>query len=65
MNPCPICKAHVAKGRPENPQAPFCSARCKAVDLGRWLAGAYSLPVRDEAPGEAELAQVMGTRGEA
>lgn len=65
MNPCPICKAVVAKGRPENPHAPFCSARCKAVDLGRWLGGAYALPVRDEAPGEADLAQAMAARGDA
>jgi endogenous inhibitor of DNA gyrase (YacG/DUF329 family) len=27
---------------------PFCSARCKAVDLGRWLTGAYTIPGTDE-----------------
>jgi uncharacterized protein len=27
---------------------PFCSARCKNVDLGRWLTGAYAIPVRDD-----------------
>ncbi|MDO9015779.1 MAG: DNA gyrase inhibitor YacG [Deltaproteobacteria bacterium] len=53
---CPICKAVVRAGRPENPSAPFCSSRCRDVDLGRWLDGAYSIPVRDELPSEEELA---------
>ena len=24
---------------------PFCSERCRTIDLGRWLGEAYSLPV--------------------
>jgi uncharacterized protein len=24
---------------------PFCSDRCKQVDLGRWMMGAYTVPV--------------------
>ncbi|MEW9807830.1 DNA gyrase inhibitor YacG [Mesorhizobium sp. ZMM04-5] len=41
--PCPEC------GRPSTRDAyPFCSARCKDVDLGRWLTGAYAIPVREE-----------------
>lgn len=38
---CPVC------GRPvtgEAPFRPFCSARCRQVDLGRWLAGDYAIP---------------------
>jgi len=35
---CPICKATVRKG---NDYEPFCSQRCKMVDLGRWLGGHY------------------------
>ncbi|RTM07131.1 MAG: DNA gyrase inhibitor YacG, partial [Hyphomicrobiales bacterium] len=27
---------------------PFCSARCKDIDLNRWLKGAYVIPGRDE-----------------
>jgi uncharacterized protein len=35
-SPCPICgKPAVAR------HAPFCSARCGQVDLGRWLNGRY------------------------
>ncbi|WP_431282743.1 DNA gyrase inhibitor YacG [Humitalea sp. 24SJ18S-53] len=37
--PCPIC------GRaPVAPHRPFCSDRCRQVDLGRWLTGAYVVP---------------------
>ena len=40
---CPVCrKPTVAAYRP------FCSRRCADVDLGRWLTGAYAIPV-DEA----------------
>ena len=36
---CPIC------GKPATPQAqPFCSERCRDVDLNRWLSGNYSIP---------------------
>jgi endogenous inhibitor of DNA gyrase (YacG/DUF329 family) len=32
---------------------PFCSARCKDVDLGRWLKGAYRIPTEEKPePGE-------------
>jgi uncharacterized protein len=36
---CPVC------GRSALPEwRPFCSARCRQVDLGRWLAGDYVVP---------------------
>jgi endogenous inhibitor of DNA gyrase (YacG/DUF329 family) len=36
---CPIC------GKPAEPaHRPFCSARCRQVDLGRWLTGSYVIP---------------------
>jgi uncharacterized protein len=47
-NPCPVCRKE-ARGRIENSAFPFCSARCKLVDLGSWLDGAYRVPT-DEAP---------------
>jgi len=44
--PCPEC------GKPSARETyPFCSKRCKDIDLNRWLSGAYVLPGRD---GEAE-----------
>lgn len=35
---CPICKKVVATADPE---FPFCSERCRAIDLGKWASGAY------------------------
>jgi endogenous inhibitor of DNA gyrase (YacG/DUF329 family) len=45
--PCPICKQPVdpaSRGLPKSP-FPFCSPRCKLIDLGRWLGGTYQIPV--------------------
>lgn len=39
---CPICGEVLQVGRREEaPYRPFCSQRCKLVDLGRWLDGTY------------------------
>ncbi|MBE9605311.1 DNA gyrase inhibitor YacG [Acetobacteraceae bacterium H6797] len=36
---CPVC------GRPSVAEAkPFCSDRCRQVDLGRWLTESYVVP---------------------
>jgi len=40
---CPICKKKEAV-RKANPSLPFCSERCKMVDLGKWLDGKYTIP---------------------
>jgi len=48
---CPICESGMdAQGPKEWPHWPFCSRRCKMVDLGRWLGGAYAIerPVKQE-----------------
>jgi len=47
MKHCPICKKDVAP-RAENPAFPFCSDRCKLIDLGKWLGGDYRVPARPE-----------------
>ncbi|MHB1843566.1 MAG: DNA gyrase inhibitor YacG [Deltaproteobacteria bacterium] len=47
---CPICARPVAPKR-ENPAFPFCSPRCKLIDLGKWLGDEYRVPER---PGERE-----------
>ena len=43
---CPICKKSVKKA---DPDFPFCSQRCRTVDLGKWASGGYviSSPVKD------------------
>jgi endogenous inhibitor of DNA gyrase (YacG/DUF329 family) len=45
---CPIC------GKPPREEvSPFCSTRCKDVDLARWLKGTYRIPTDEEPdPGE-------------
>jgi endogenous inhibitor of DNA gyrase (YacG/DUF329 family) len=39
---CPICGRPAAPRR-ENAAFPFCSERCKLVDLGRWLGEEYRI----------------------
>ena len=38
---CPICKKEVVRGDPE---FPFCSERCRLIDLGKWASDEYRLP---------------------
>lgn len=46
---CPICQHEVDKpdGNVSRAFFPFCSDRCKLIDLGRWLGGKYQIPVVD------------------
>jgi hypothetical protein len=43
---CPTCKAEV---KATDAESPFCSERCRLIDLGKWASGAYviSSPIRD------------------
>jgi uncharacterized protein len=43
---CPICKKNV---KSSDADFPFCSDRCRTIDLGKWASGAYvvSSPVND------------------
>ena len=52
MARCPGCKSQV-KPRGENAAFPFCSARCKAIDLGRWVTGSYRVPGEPASQDEA------------
>ena len=42
---CPVC------GQPatweENRHRPFCSERCRLIDLGRWASDVYRIPTED------------------
>ena len=46
---CPICRKDITR---ENPEFPFCSERCRILDLGNWASGKYviSTPVNQPAP---------------
>jgi endogenous inhibitor of DNA gyrase (YacG/DUF329 family) len=40
--PCPYCKKRVQFE--DNKWWPFCSERCKIIDLGHWAMGTYKIP---------------------
>jgi endogenous inhibitor of DNA gyrase (YacG/DUF329 family) len=44
---CPQCGANVV-WEPSNPFRPFCSERCKMIDLGAWATESYKIPVEEE-----------------
>jgi endogenous inhibitor of DNA gyrase (YacG/DUF329 family) len=49
---CPICGKELVVGKlSELPSFPFCSPRCRTIDLGRWLGEEYRIP---EGPTEAQ-----------
>jgi uncharacterized protein len=57
---CPICKKPV---KSTDPEFPFCSQRCRTIDLGKWASGAYVIsspvtdadePIRENDPEDAE-----------
>jgi endogenous inhibitor of DNA gyrase (YacG/DUF329 family) len=39
----------------EWPEFPFCSARCRLIDLGRWLGESYVIRPENEREGPAQL----------
>lgn len=53
--PCPRCGEDVS-AEPDDRSAyfPFCSRKCKLVDLGNWLEGRYSISDEDRDPGSEE-----------
>jgi uncharacterized protein len=58
--PCPICRKPVAIPDPSGTAGhsslfPFCSDRCKLIDLGRWLDGKYQIPAVDTESDQDEI----------
>jgi endogenous inhibitor of DNA gyrase (YacG/DUF329 family) len=47
--PCPRCSKPAAFS-PENKWRPFCSERCRTIDMGNWAAERYRVP---EAPAKS------------
>ena len=39
---CPSCKKRTTWEN--NPFKPFCSERCRLIDLGKWASGEYKIP---------------------
>ena len=53
MARCPTC-GRPAEGRERNKVFPFCSPRCKQVDLGKWLNEEYRVPATDASDEDGE-----------
>jgi endogenous inhibitor of DNA gyrase (YacG/DUF329 family) len=54
---CPICKRQLPVLDADAPYRPFCSPRCKSIDLGSWLGGEYRISRAIE---EEDLDQGVG-----
>jgi uncharacterized protein len=50
---CPLCRKPVPP-RPENRAFPFCSDRCRLLDLGKWFGEEYRIPGPPPDDGGAE-----------
>lgn len=50
---CPTCKKTVPWSQDE-PYKPFCSQRCKLIDLGDWATEAHKIPGDPAFPAEAQ-----------
>ncbi|MBI2181503.1 MAG: DNA gyrase inhibitor YacG [Deltaproteobacteria bacterium] len=43
---CPTCKTEVQWEN--NPHRPFCSERCRLIDLGAWATERYKIPAEEQ-----------------
>ena len=50
---CPRC-ANITDYSLENKWRPFCSERCRTIDLGNWGNERYRMPAEDAKPDEEE-----------
>lgn len=53
---CPICKRVTTWE--ENPHRPFCSKRCKLIDLGKWASEEYKIAgekVKEKTNAESDM----------
>ncbi len=55
---CPRCRQRTLYW--DNPLRPFCSDRCKLVDLGNWADGKYAIPVKPVSEGDLQAAGSAG-----
>ena len=49
---CPVCERETT--RKGNPHRPFCSERCKLIDLDNWLSERYRIAAADNAVAPSE-----------
>lgn len=49
---CPQCGKEVVWKSEISPYRPFCSERCKLIDLGQWASENYSIPIEEKSDDE-------------
>lgn len=54
--PCPQC-GNDALFAPQNPSRPFCSPRCKSIDLGAWSSESYRVATPMQ-PSNSDVADI-------
>lgn len=54
---CPTCKKRFSYY--ESDFRPFCSERCRLIDLGQWLNESYSVPVEKITEEEAQTLEQL------
>lgn len=57
---CPHCGAPV-EWKAESKWRPFCSERCRIIDLGAWANEDYTIPSREPAPMEEHIQDIKDT----
>jgi len=57
---CSVCGRAFDPSR--SPAMPFCSQRCREIDLGRWLGEQYGIPLESEADHEGDAADRRDTQ---
>lgn len=55
---CPLCESEFDPAASN--AKPFCSERCRTIDLGRWLDESYSLPHAPDPDDEADSGPWVG-----
>ena len=61
---CPICdRTMQGASTAEWPDFPFCSPKCKLIDLGRWLGEGYRVtaeePDKSDTPSDEDTEEVL------
>jgi endogenous inhibitor of DNA gyrase (YacG/DUF329 family) len=51
--PCPVCRK-ITRYHPDNPYRPFCSERCRLVDLGQWFEEGYRVAGESAVPDHSD-----------
>jgi endogenous inhibitor of DNA gyrase (YacG/DUF329 family) len=57
---CPVCGRRTEYS-PANRWRPFCSERCKLIDLGQWASDGYAIP--GDAPADPDAPQAPAPGG--